>query len=272
MATINHVKTKKPSEGETVRYYGAIPEDARIESVPSPFKTIGKFMMINSDELSKLIYAQFAEIFHDLKGVNIKYIDNKFVPEFYFEVNTETLPDGKIRNLINLTTPVRENKSNLFYRNAIVQNKLHGKVFTLNDETKLLLSDFMYGGRDANKPNNNKRWNNIIAEVRMPAATFDPFARNVDRIFICVTGFDPKRLLQHKFGRDMIINTIKDPATGEDQNFHANALYEMYFVKMNLDDTFLIRIDQFDEIAMKQLGVKINPQLQNPSAVKFYNT
>ena len=238
MATINHVKTKKPSEEEAVKYYGAIPEDARIESVPSPFKTIGKFMMINSDELSKLIYAQFAEIFHDLKGVNIKYIDNKFVPEFYFEVNTETLPDGKIRNLINLTTPVRENKSNLFYRNAIVQNKLHGKVFTLNDETKLLLSDFMYGGRDANKPNNNKRWNNIIAEVRMPAATFDPFARNVDRIFICVTGFDPKRLLQHKFGRDMIINTTKDP----------------------------------DEIAMEQLGVKINPQLQNPSAVKFYNT
>ena len=271
MATINHVKTKKPSEEEVVKYYGAIPEDARIESVPSSFKTIGKFTMINSDELSKLIYAQFAGVFHDLKGVNIKYIDNRFVPEFYFEVNTETLPDNKIRNLINLTTPVRENKFNLYYRNAVVQNKLHGKVFTLNDETKLLLSDFMYGGRDANKPN-NKKWNNFISEVRMPANHFDPFAKNVDRIFVCVTGFDPKRLLQFKFGRDMIVNTTKDPETGDDQNFHANALYEMYFVKMNLDGTFLVRIDQFDEVAMEQLATKVNPQLQNLSAIKFYNT
>lgn len=268
MATI--VTNKKTADGETVKYWGRYPEDAKIESSPLPFKALGKIMRIRNDELCRAIRAQFGDLFHDLKGVNLVYVNNQFVTEFYFELNTEPLPEGKIRNLINLTTPTPENRSNLFYRNAVVQNKLHGKVFTLNDETKLLLSDFMYGGRTANKPN-NKKWEKLIEEIRIPAATYDPFAKNADRIFIRVVGFDIRRLAQNLYGPDMIINTTKDTATGEDQNLHATALYEVRFIKLNYDGTFIINIEQFDKNAAQQFVTQENPQLQRQAGgVTFF--
>lgn len=256
-----------------VKMIGSIPEDSSLEWSPIPFKALGKTTRVHSDDLCRKIRAAFGESFHDLKGVNIVYINNAFMVEMFFEVNTEPLPDGKIRNLVNLTAPVTENKTNLYYKNMAVQHKLNGESFTLNDETKLLLSDFMFGGRKASIPNNkknNNRWNECINEVRVPTSAYGDmlYRRSADRILVRVTGLDIKRILQKLYGTDMVVLTNSNGKT--DENVHAKAFYEPRFAKMLPNGTFIINIEQFDVGAAQQFAIQENPQIQQQTGVVYY--
>ena len=242
---------------------GSIPANARLEWSPLEFKTLGKFMRTTNDELSRLIREAYQETFHDLRGVNIMYAPpSGFVIELFFELNQEPIEAGKIRNILDLTEPV---KGDLFTMMQVSQNKASGKKYTLNDETKLLLSDCMFGGRNAkdNKPK-SKKWDERISEVHVSLKSYGDmmYANRLEpeRILVKVVGLDINRVVQKLFGDDMIIKTITNGDS--DTNIHARAKYIVRFIDSNSNGTYNIHIEQFDADAVKQHILKKNPQIQ----------
>lgn len=237
---------------------------------PHVFDAFGKTTRIRSDILAKEICTMFKQTFHELKGCNIVPLPNgQFSVELYFERNTEPLPAGKIMNLESLIDGTGAN--NLYYRQQVIQNRKAGKAYTLNNETKLLLSKFMFGGKEANKPNNTKIWNSdsVIKEVHIPVNS--PFFRsqNTDRILVRASGLDIRRILQELYGRDMVTKTI----AGEegDINYRGNAQYEPRFIKANADGTFIMNIEQFDKAAVESIFMQENPIPQQYLGVQMYS-
>ena len=191
--------------------------------------------------------------------------------EMFFERNTEPLPDNKIMNLDSLVDPVGSgSRANMYERMNVVQNRRMGKTFTLNNETKLLLSKFMYGGKNANMPNNNKVWGNenVLREIHIP--TNDPFRRgyNTDRIMVRGSGLDIRRILQELYGRDIITKTVANESG--DTNYRSEARYDIRFIKANTDGTFIMHIEQFDSAAIEKIFIKENPMPQQYLGVQMY--
>lgn len=240
---------------------------------PETFESFGKFARINSAELSRKIYAHFKQTFHELKGVNIIMLANAQIGvEMFFERNTEPLPDGKINSLDSLVDPVGSgSRNNMYERMNVVQNRRMGKTFTLNNETKLLLSKFMYGGKNANLPNNNKVWGreDVLREIHIPVT--DPFRRgyNTDRILMRVSGLDIRRIVQELYGKDIITKTVANESG--DTNYRSEARYEVRFIKYATDGTFVMNIEQFDSAAIEKIFMQENPAPQVYLGVQMYN-
>jgi len=238
---------------------------------PETFEAFGKTTRMNSAELSRKIYAHFKQTFHELKGCNMVVLANgQIAVELFFERNTEPLPDGKIMNLDSLVDGTGS-RSNMYERMNVVQNRRMGKTFTLNNETKLLLSKFMYGGKNANMPNNNKVWGNenVLREVHIPVT--DPFRRgyNTDRILVRVSGLDIRRILQELFGRDIVTKTVANESG--DTNYRSEARYEVRFIKAMVDGSFIMNIEQFDTAAIEKYFMQENPIPQQYLGVQMYN-
>lgn len=235
------------------------------------FEAFGKTTRIDSAELSRKIYAHFKQTFHELKGCNMVILPNAQIGvELYFERNTEPLPDGKIMNLDSLVDPV-SSRNNMYERMNVVQNRRMGKTFTLNNETKLLLAPFMFGGKNANMPNNNKVWGNdaVLREVHIPVT--DPYRRgfNTDRILVRVSGLDIRRILQELYGRDIITKTVATESA--DTNYRSEARYEVRFIKALADGRFVMNIEQFDSAAIEKIFMQENPIPQQYLGVQMYS-
>jgi hypothetical protein len=144
----------------------------------------------------------------------------------------------------------------------------------LNDQTKLLLSDIMFGGRDANKPTNG-RWNQYISEVWVPTSdwTFNPRA---GELLIKVAGcFDIRRVLQKLFGNNMVTKTetYRDGDSAKAKNYSSEPAYEARFIKYvyNEPNVFIMNIEQFDKSAVEEINVKENPiRRSTVSGVIYY--
>lgn len=241
---------------------------------PESFVSIGKVMRINSAELARKIYARFRQTFHDLKGVYIGYVMNNpaaFNVEFYFQKNDEACGMEEFSNLDNLSTS-NSKVTDVFERQQTVQNRKIGKTYTLNNETRLILSKFMFGGVQANKPNNNKVWNddNVIKEIHMSNGT-NPFYHQygTEQILVRVTKLNLNMLLAELFGNTMVTKTAVDDGGG-DVNYSSYAAYQASFNKNCPDGTFMINITQFDRKAVEEDFVKENPMPQGYGGVRMY--
>ena len=266
--TIN-VNPKNPIE-----YGEGFKGTEELEWQPEAFEAFGKTTRINSAELSRKICAHFKQTFHELKGCNMIILPNGQISvELFFERNSETLPSGKIMNLDSLVDPIGTgSRNNMYERMNVVQNRRMGKTFTLNNETKLLLSKFMYGGTNANLPNNNKVWGNenVLREIHIPVT--DPFRKGygTDRILVRVSGLDIRRILQELYGDDIVTRTIAHES-GEDTNFRSKARYEVCFIKAMPDGSFIMNIEQFDLAAIEKIFMQENPIPQQYLGVQMYS-
>lgn len=282
MATEKTIFTNVVTDGETttntnsknpVEYGMDFNGSEFIKWQPETFEAFGKTTRMNSADLSRKIYSHFKQTFHELKGCNVVILANgQIAVELYFERNTEPLPDGKIMNLDSLIDPVgSSSRTNLYERMQVTQNRRMGKAFTLNNETKLLLSKFMYGGKNANLPNNNKVWGNenVLREVHIPVN--DPYRRgyNTDRILVRVAGLDIRRVLQELYGRDIITKTEANESG--DINYRSEAKYEIRFIKAMADGSFVVNIEQFDSAAIEKIFMQENPVPQQYLGVQMYN-
>lgn len=270
------VENANPATEKKITMVGKLPLGAHLDWAPITFESFGRTTRVTNDELSRKIYAAFSESFHDLIGANITCTPggnggSNFNLELFFEQNTDPRPAGKIENLVNLTSP--NGAKGLFAKNQIVQNRVNNKNFTLNDETRMLLSEFMYGGKDHNKYSDAKTWSKWIRQIPIPVRAYsDPFYRNGDRIVICVGGLDLRRVLQKLYGKEMVISTSTS-ADGTIVNNTATAFYEVRFIKMsqNGNGTFIMNIEQFDKGAVEFYTARENPQMVQNTGIVYYN-
>jgi len=240
---------------------------------PIPFTAFGKIARINSGELSKYIRLAFSKTFHDLKGVNIVFMGgDRFGVEFWFQDNTAPVPEGKIKNLVPITVQPKDVRNNLYYMSRAIQNKKDGITYGLSYETRVLLGNFMFGGRDAMRPD-NKKWETkkdtmaIVSEWHTSVPAGMMFAgNNIEQSFIKVTGLDLRTIVRALYGNTIITRTEHEP--DGDKNYKSTARYEVRFIKANPDRTFIMNIEQFDEAAAKQYACMENP----PQLNQYFNS
>ena len=269
----NVVNEGEPVATKTPISYGHEFEGTeKLKWQPEPFEAFGKTTRMNSAELARKIHGYFKETFHEVIGCNLVYhpTSGQILVELFFERNTLPLESGKIINLDSLidTSGNSGSNKNIYEQVQAVQNRFTGNVYTLNNETKLLLSKFMYGGEKANLPTNGK-WKDNIHQVKLPAN--DPYRRTygTDRIMIKVTGLDIRTILREIYGRYIITKT--EVSETEDRNFRSEALYEARFIKPLFDGSFTMNIDQFDADSVKEIFIKENPMPQQYAGVQMYS-
>ena len=265
---LNNVVDKSSTDPDYKgKLYGdlSLTENAKLMWEPLTFQAYGKISRTTNRSLATQIREYLAKTFHDIRGVNISYVPGRKDPfnvEIFFAQNGMPLKpdDHKIKNVVDTT--FAGNKNSLYYRKKALDNRIMGKHYTINDETKLLLADFCYGGKKANLPNNNK-WKRFIEEVWVPTSdwTFNPRA---SECLIKVSGcFDLKRFLKRLYGNNMVTKTevYKENNKEKYRNYSSAAEYFPRFIEYmkNEPTVFIINIEQFDPEAVEKFILNENP-------------
>lgn len=265
--------SEQPKRVEVVEEEKEVNTNIKLEFTPSPLTSFVNTMRINSDELAVKIRQAYASVFHDLKGVNIVYLNgDRFNVEFFFEINTEEVPANSIRNIVSLTK-ANTVDNNLFYRQQAIQHKIAGETYTISDETKALLADVMFGPKEQYHPK-SKKWASHIKEFHVSANEYStPLYRSgAERIYVRVTDIDIRKVLRKIYGKKMVISTvprIDDSGNEYDENLLADAYYNIRYVGNKNQTVFTVHIEQFDTKAVEQFQADKFPVI-NPNALRFY--
>lgn len=261
----NAVTTESKTEEGTVTIAkkpimtGSIPANSRIVADIVPFKAIGEIMRISNTELCAIINSYFRPIFHDYVGSYIiPDISGMARTELAFEHNPEPIDgNSKIANVVDLTNT---HVNDLYARARAIQYRSMGKHYTLNPETKLLLSDIMYGGRDGNKATDDKRWKQNLREQPQTLNSIHPnlIRPDIEHSYVIVSNVDLKLLVREIFGHTMVISTKN--TNGEVENINAKAYYEVRIAKILPGaNNFMLDIIRFDVGGVQQESAKENP-------------
>ena len=244
-------------------------ETPRLEWDPEPFDKIGETTRINSKDLARKIKEKFQLNFHDCVGCKIDYM-NGFKMTLYFEYNQNPVSDGKIRNLVNFADASSIKKNDTIAKMQYVSRGMSGKTFDLNEDTKVLLKEMMYGGLNNHKIN----WKELVTEIHdrpilTPNAPFQAFNNNVERILVAVTGFDINVVVRKLLGSRMVIDTVEED--GKIVNVTSNARYKVnYANKVFNDGSFMINIERFSPEVVTEMIAKETPQVNYGSTVVMY--
>lgn len=237
---------------------GSIPADSRISADIVPFKAIGKTMRISNVDLSAIINSYYRPIFHDYVGSYIiPDVGGKPGAELVFERNPEPVSDSKITNVIDLTDT---HVNDLCERVKAIQYRSMGKHYTLNPETKLLLSDVLYGGRAGNKVTDVKRWKQNLREQPQSLNSMHPnlIRPGTEHSYVIVSNVDLRLLVREIFGYTMVVSTKN--TNGEVENVNAKAYYDVRLAKILPGaNNFMLDVIQFDVGGVEQAAAKENP-------------
>ena len=255
---------------QQIKMYGSISDNAELRWDPLPFNAFGKVMRTNNKKVSTWIKHYYQQTFHDLKGVYVSYDPSRgiFPVDFYFSKNSLPCPEEKIENLIDVTIPNSNHdpRRNFFWKKQIIDNRSAGKKYELTDQTKILLSDIMMGGKQVNGPT-SKIWNrqDVVNQFTQPVYDNSYNSRAVEILIRVGGNFDFRSILRKMFGRSMVVETVAvlDEATGKPKmkNTVAKALYEAHYIKPIINNSceFIMNIEQFDEEQVKKLNLEENP-------------
>ena len=246
-----------------------IPENTRLDFEPMVFKPFGKTTRINSAALAKAIRIQFQKKFHDCCGCIIEAIppQNNLAVTLFFQNNAKDIEPGKFKNLVNYTGD-RPAKKDITQMMGYVNKQRSGKIYELNDETKLFLSDYMFGGRSGNPLKNTSKWDSLIFERRVPAGPV--YAYGAENVIIGVRGLNLQLLCKALYGNEMIISTTLNADGKAEIESSESAYYECRPSKMLPDGTFMINIEQFDREMVDQYTRTENPQIAQSFGVQMY--
>ena len=274
-------------KNETDYGYGITDNSKLVFSDNANFVSFGRIMRVTNKDLAMMIKSYFGTVLHDLRGVMIYYTPSPrggfhFDTRFYFQINAQDLPEGKIKSVIDLTKPDEKLNSKSFYaRQKAIVNASSQNIFTINDATRLILSDFIYGGRNANKPRSNVWSNgdrikqmdmlNGMNNVNSGYLTF--YRNNAHDVYIEVNDIDLKVVLNAIFGNTMVVET-KKTESGKDTNYERYAKYNPRFIEYTKTDpsVFFMNIEQFDYESVDQMAIDNDVRIfSSPNGmIKFF--
>lgn len=224
-------------------------DSLRVDIEPIEFEPIGETLRIDSKSLAEQISAMFKSIFFDYAGTSIRYENGQFITQLFFKDNgnPEDTGDPRVKSVINLTDPIDNTNPNdisFFDKKRIINNRYNAKLYDLTDETKEFLSQFLYGGKNNNKPSNKKAWAQKLTDVRTPLGNgyvnmFNQGYR-AEEVALRVSGVNLFPILKKLYGDKMIARSDFDvdkidkyTHTVEANNVMVPCNYEVRFIKFN---------------------------------------
>ena len=233
---------------------------------PRPFDAFAKVSRINSKELAIMIREQYQQNFFDCIGCFIKYtVNGRFDTTLFFQDRKGEPGENQIKNLVNVANGQVIKTNNLYDRMSAVNKRMLGKTYELTDETKVLLSDVMYGGKN---PSKKRNWNDYVSERAQPASPI-LFQNNASQIIVAVTGLDLNLLCRKLFGSRMITETVREG--NKIVNKTSDAKYQCSLSKTLSDGSCMINIEQIDPVKVDQIARSENPAyVQQQGGILMY--
>lgn len=254
--------------------YGRFSPKCDLDLIPDPLESFGSISRVRASKLAVTIKEKLRVIFPDLFGVIIRYgFDpsqkrNKFFTSLLFQENasaTENNP-ATVKSVVNLSKKTDEekaNKNNVWYTVQRMKAQEMNNMFTINDETRFLLSTIMEGGKNSpkNKPE-SALWRNKIdvndyeshlEVMTQPVAINNGFQiqmRNTaQQVIIQVNHIDLEAVLRKVYGKEIVFKTEVDE-NNEAHNFTSEAIYHAeYKGHINQYDMYI----NIETIAVKQV-------------------
>jgi hypothetical protein len=247
---------------QQVKTYNGFDADSRLDWDIFEAQKVGNYYVYSNAELAVQFRTRLQRTFHDCMGVVIyPAINGNFPCSIIFKYNPADCPEDKIRSLVDVTKINKSSKPNFYDYRMKQMNDFNGVKYELNDETKLLLAEFMYGGKKANMPESGRWKNNIIQQkIQTPVMYGMGAMSNNIEIYIEVINVNFRALLRKLFGNTLVLSTVKDES-GRIVNYTGTAKYQPRILKSNPDGTFNIAIDQFSEQKIDELYSIANPSM-----------
>ena len=271
ITNIYDVQTKELSKEDAAKLksYGELTSEAILKWNPLPLECIDKVWRMSNADICKMIKTYYQKTFHDLKGVNLRYVYGQSKPgdfqlELWFGMNNEPCPSNKLKSVVDLTSISNNNGSDdLFAKKRVLNNISTNKKFTINNETKLLLSDITY----ENMMPENKKWNDCIIQRvnNLPYNFNGGYAPGSVDISVEVTGcFNINKVLKKLFGNNIVKQTEHTMEDGQyvDKNTESEAaVYWVDYIEPSKRDAMIyyIHVNQFDANQIRERNLKENP-------------
>ena len=240
-------------------------EDAELQLIwePHEFVAFGKTTRVWLSDLAASFTNQFKASFNDYLGTNITFNGRNFEVSLIFEKG-RSASEGvdKMDNLVDFKNNTGYDKKNLYSSMTYLNKKTSGKTYELNEETKKMLGEIMYGG-----PKAKRDWSQLVKERRYPAPA-GYFQYGAENVSIIVTGIDINRLLQKYYGNTMVTSTVKT----EDGTFNneAPARYNVRVGKYLPNGEITLNIEQFDFNKVQEITLKENPLIPNTNGLVYF--
>lgn len=186
-------------------------------------------------DLANLVNSIFKPIFHDYVGCVI--LPNQFgqsleLSLFFKDKGVPT--NGSVKNLVNAVDANTRGASPMDrIRNMNIRNS--NKVYSLTDETKEALSEFIFS-----RPGQNINWNQLVYEVAEQSF-------NGHQIYVKVCGLDLLKILRKVYGKRN---------NGSYNDYSINIIKPLMQVS-NMDSNYLVSILQLDTKRVEELCKKI---------------
>ena len=282
---IKNVVDKDPNDiGDKEKRYGdlQLTADGHLRWQLLPFEAVSKMTRRTSADVATTIKAYLAKTFNDIRGVNIVYIppaiigeEDRFDVELFFSMNQ--LPDkNKISSILDISNPNSiDDDKNLYYKKQIMDNRVAGHHFTLNDDTKLLLADMM-GTPDKSKKDflpNAKIWNSIIEEFWINNSIIG-YGGTRECIIKVSKAINLNKVLKKIYGNQMITTTeyISTQNGIKSHNHTSVCEYKVTFEKFVKNDpnAFIMNIHQFSRKMVEDLFMSENSIRPEAMGGMFY--
>lgn len=228
----------------------------RLEWDTVPFPENDKRANMRARTLAAEISERFKSVFADYAGTNILFNGKNFTVQLVFEKGAG---NGKIENLIDYANNTGFNTRNAYSVHNYIDRKFSGRMFDINEETKELVSEIMFGGPDAKHD-----WEKLIKENRMSNAQTmigvnNFYAPKSERILLMIDGgIDLNRVLTKMYGNTQAFGQTKNEI-GEVFNKVSKVRYKASLSKYLPDGDMSINIDCFDPEAVKKTLLDQNP-------------
>lgn len=262
------------------REYGDITldKDAQIEIEDRiVLPKVSNAYIIRNDDLAHRITEKYKNVFHDMLGCNIVLNANcTFDILFYFTPNKDPKPEGKISSVINIADATKATANNYYTQRQAMYNKEHGNLFSLNDDTKLLLSHLMLGGKDKFKPR-SRNWDRNIKVTMQPVAPtpgYMPSMYNPNALIpvIEVSGFNFYEILNACLENQFVTKTEQKP-DGTQENTVTNGCWDAALnnrIPPIEPGTFFITLTQFSPEEISAFIAKNTKQVRTFPGIIVY--
>lgn len=253
-------------------------EKYEVEVTKLPFTSWSNRMRTDTVELATLVSSIFKNIFHDYIGCRIEFTgrdqngNDYFNTNLVFRDNPAPVPDDIIKSTVNLVNrgsgdlETKEGRFNYLEMVSTFNHRSEGKIFTLTDEAKKILLEFMSNVNG--KPVTMKNIDKFI-ELTTESANNPLISGNAEIISVIVKNVNLNAIIKKLYGDTMVISSKKN----NDGNYEINCGKCQYKLEWNgfkantNNRESIITINQYSIELAKDINIKENPALGYASRI-----
>lgn len=226
-------------------------EKMKLEVKSRKFDGVNSTELTTTVDLAKMINSLFRPVFSDYEGCLVQPVNDGSLTVTLFLKDKGQVNDGSIKAMISSRDMAKENKDSAVARVLSLNNTLSPKKYSLTQDAKDILEDFLI----VPFRNGKIQWNNYVTEVNEQNGY-------QQTIYLQVMNLDLNKILRVIYG-----DKIED---GSKVVYNANIIKPIGVAINGLEQTFMVNVIQLNVSKLEEVAQKVgvNPTIGNIRMVR----